>query len=492
MTGRLAPPRADLATGAALRRLFDEAGYTADRIQERLGTGDRALAEGPERPVHLRRLGDADALAVLVRVLMLDTVVPRAVAADRLSEEGLSLLERTGLVMSDGDEVDGTVRVVPHEHLLVASDRFSAGHPDHVAAVHGPSATLAHLTVRRPVGRALDVGTGNGIQALLASAHADHVVATDLNERAVAFAAFNASINRIENIEFRTGSFFEPAADETFDLVVSNPPYVISPESEFLFRDSGLPRDTVSESVVRDLPAHVAEGGFGSVMISWIPEQSDDTARPVSWLDGSGCDVLLVHTTTDPILDVASLWNRDSRSDPARYAAAVERWLEYFAANDITHIAFGCIVVRKRAPSAGLRNWARAIRMPGRRLETAGAQIERIFAAHDFLTGLTDPRELLEERLRVNDQVVVDQQLALVDGGWTVRESSIAITSGMRFSAGLDQLTSALVLGLDGSVTLRDALTRVGGSQSQEELEQVGVRVATAMLEAAFLERAST
>ena len=123
-----------------------------------------------------------------------------------------------------------------------------------------PSNTLANLTVRRPVARALDVGTGNGIQALLASRHAEHVVATDVNERALAFARFNLALNGVSNVELRQGSFLEPVEGERFDLVVANPPYVISPESSFVFRDSGLGRDRVSELVVRGR-ARPARGG---------------------------------------------------------------------------------------------------------------------------------------------------------------------------------------------------------------------------------------
>src|SRR6476646_7770124 len=109
--------------------------------------------------------------------------------------------------------VRALARIVPHDELLIASDRRVAHgepeQPDHVAGVHGPSLTLSHLTVRRPVERALDMGTGSGVQAILASRHSDHVVATDLNERALNFAAFNAVLNGVENVEFRTGSFFE-------------------------------------------------------------------------------------------------------------------------------------------------------------------------------------------------------------------------------------------------------------------------------------------
>ena len=64
--------------------------------------------------------------------------------------------------------------------------------------------------MRRPGEAALDLGTGCGIQALLAAKHAERVVATDVNPRALGFAAFNAALNGIETIELRDGSGFDP------------------------------------------------------------------------------------------------------------------------------------------------------------------------------------------------------------------------------------------------------------------------------------------
>src|SRR5581483_8369941 len=81
---------------------------------------------------------------------------------------------------------------------------------------------LASLTPRRRVARALDVGTGNGAQALLAARHSGHVVATNVTERALAFTRTNAALNGIENVETRAGSLFEPVAGETFDLITCN------------------------------------------------------------------------------------------------------------------------------------------------------------------------------------------------------------------------------------------------------------------------------
>ena len=68
--GRPDPPHAASPRRALeLARLLREAGYEPQRIQQRLATGDQLLARSPELPSYLRRLGDADELAVLLRLL---------------------------------------------------------------------------------------------------------------------------------------------------------------------------------------------------------------------------------------------------------------------------------------------------------------------------------------------------------------------------------------------------------------------------------------
>jgi SAM-dependent methyltransferase len=487
------PPQfEDAETAAAARRIFDDAGYTAEQIQARLGTEARSLAQTPDRPVYLRRVGEQDALAVLLRMLLLDVPVARELATERLGADALALLEHVGLVAAVGPEhVDGTARVVPHEHILIASDRFADSHADHVAAVHRPSATLAHLTIRQPVARALDVGTGNGIQALLAASHAERVVATDINERALEFAAFNAALNGIVNIELRTGSFFEPVAGEEFELLVANPPYVISPESSFLFRDGGMPRDLLSEQVVRAVPAHVAEAGFATVMVSWVHEQDEDpTARPASWLDGSGCDAIVLHTGSAAPLEIAAQWNQDVRPDPDEYGTVIDRWVEYFRDEGIRMVGFGAIVLRKRTAASDNPNWVRALRMPLRALGASGVALEQMFEAQDYLTGLDDPSRLLDERLVVSPHVVLEQELQQEQGGWSLREAGVRLTTGMRFAAGLDQVTTTLVYGLDGTKSVREALPEADDTHSVESLAEIGLSVARQMFELGFLTRA--
>src|SRR5699024_5598023 len=108
---------------------------------------------------------------------------------------------------------------------------------DHVLGIGGASLTLAQLTVRTDVARVLDPGTGCGIQALHAARHSGEVVATDVSRRALDFADFNARLAGV-GLDLREGSLFEPVADERFDLVVSNPPFVITPAAAYA---AGLP-----------------------------------------------------------------------------------------------------------------------------------------------------------------------------------------------------------------------------------------------------------
>jgi hypothetical protein len=266
-----------------LRARLAEAGYTTERLEETLG-GGRISFSAADLAVHERRLAPGEPFSALVRLFLLDASLDEDEAAAALGDTA-ALLEAGWLEESDG-LLRATIKLVPHGDLLIASDRDSAGEAgsDWVAGIHPPSVTLAKLTVRRPVERSLDVGTGNGIQALLASRHAQAVVATDVNRRALGFAGLNARLNGVANIELREGWYFAPAEGERFDLVTCNPPYLISPEARYAYRDSGLPGDSVSRSVVEAAPSVLNDGGGRT---SWSAGRIRPTIRGARWGPGS-------------------------------------------------------------------------------------------------------------------------------------------------------------------------------------------------------------
>src|SRR5262249_32817273 len=180
-------------------------------------------------------------------------------------------------------------RILPVGDLFVASDDYPQHDgrddpPDYVAAYTLTSRVCDCLTPRVRGGRALDVGTGSGVQALLAARHATHVVATDINPRALAFTELNAALNGFANIEARLGSLFDSVAGERFDLITCNPPYAVSPENRWAYRDSGLQGDEISRRVMLAAADHLAEGGYATMLASWIgasEEAADD--RPAEW-----------------------------------------------------------------------------------------------------------------------------------------------------------------------------------------------------------------
>ena len=484
--GRPDPPSAESPRAAVeLARLLRNAGYEPHRIQERLATGDQLLARSPELPSYLRRLGDADELAVLLRLFVLGVPVTRARLDELVGAELQARLAGAGLLVQDAEVVHGSARLVPHDELLIASDHAGAGeaHADHVPGVHRPSVALAHLTVRGQGERALDLCTGNGIQAILLAAHAERVVATDVNERALAYAAFNAALNGVGNVETRAGSFFEPVEGEQFDLVVANPPYVVSPETTYLFRDGGMSGDAVSEHVVRATPAALAPGAFACVLIAWALDPDDPAERPRAWLEGSGCDGFLLHTSTDDPIETATVWNRELLDRPEDYAAALDRWLAYYRELGIEQVGYACLVLRKRVD--GRNGWLEAQQLPRAALRPAGRHVRKLFETHDRLSAIDSDTVLLDRRLRVADDAVVTQETRFAGGGWRSENLTLRLENGLPFSAELDPSTARMIRELDGSRTLDEALT---AALDSDATTATGLSLARRMLEIGFLE----
>jgi SAM-dependent methyltransferase len=470
---------------AALAELLRRAEYTAPTIQQVLGSEESEfLARSATLPAHVRRLESSPLPAApLVRLFVLSLRADRAAVDDASAPLGAAGLQRLGLVRVEEDEVVPLVRIVPHDELLIASDPIGgqAG-ASFVPGVHRPSATLAHLTVRRPVRRALDVGTGNGVQAILAAQHAEHVVATDVNPRALRFAEFNARLNGRDNVECRLGSFLEPVAGERFELVVSNPPYVVSPESELVFRDSGMGRDRVSEELVRGLPSHLEEGAFATVMVSWIQPGADETAAPAAWLDGSGCDAWILHSATDDPLATAAAWNRSADS-PEEYAERIDRWVDYYRREGIEALGYGAIVLRKRRGE----NWIRSAQIPAGRLAPASAHLQRLFDGQDHLAGT---RDVLDASYAFAERCTLDQQLGVTPHGWRARAVTLALEDGLGFRAGLDEVTARIVGMIAPDRTVREGADAVAAELGapRDEVRAAAADLVRKLVELGFLE----
>ena len=79
------------------------------------------------------------------------------------------------------------------------------------------------------------------MQAFLATRHAETVTGTDINPRALDLAAFGAALNGLHTLAWREGSLLEPVGEEMFDLITMNPPFIISPDNNYMWRDAAQP-----------------------------------------------------------------------------------------------------------------------------------------------------------------------------------------------------------------------------------------------------------
>lgn len=432
------PLSTDPALLDALRTDLASAGYTVAGIEDLLGPVASAALHREEPVPALRVTASADdePLAALVRLFVLGVDVPRRAVGRALDHLGVDGAATLGLLRAAGAAADDPVRAAVDLRPLSAQDaagpvdwwlasdlgELATGHAlrtDHVLGVGGASTTLAQVTVRDPRDSVLDLGTGCGIQALHASRHARAVVGTDISARALGFARFNAALAGLgpERVELRRGSMLEPVAGRRFDLVVSNPPFVITPRAPgvpaYEYRDGGRAGD----AVVRDLVTGVADvlepGGVAQLLGNWeVPAGQRWDERVGGWLDASGLDAWVVQREVQDPAEYAETWIRDGGltpdRDPDAWRAQYAAWLDDFATRDVEAVGFGILTLRR--PAHGGPTLRRLEEVTGTVRQPLGGHLAASLAAHDWLVA-HDDAALAAVRLTVAPDVTEERYL---------------------------------------------------------------------------------
>jgi methylase of polypeptide subunit release factors len=473
-----------------LRALLEAHHFAGPEATAALGAPIGSEHRPDDLPLYLRRLASPRPLHTLIKLFGLHAAVPDAEARSAFAPLSMEELAALGLVERADGHVRPLVALAVVAGLILARDRPDpvtfAVQPDHVLGVSPPALLLAHLTVRRAGGRVLDLGCGGGVQALLAARHAEFVVGTDLNPRALRFARFNARLNGVRNVEWREGDLYAPVAGERFDLVVSNPPYVVSPESWLLFRDGGGAGDGICARIVAGLGSHLAEGGFATVLANWaLGEGEAWSLRPRRWVEGTGCDAWILRSETQDALTYAAVWTRGPEA--SGYDDALERWRAHYEALGIRSLVMGALVLRKRSAHA---SWVRADELPATPDRDTSAALERVFAGEDRLREIATNAALLEEVLRVAEPLRLRQTVAFREGTPQVQEAELSLADGLPLRGGADAGTIRLVQLCDGRRRLREVVAEMARSAGTDvaSLTEPTLAVARRLVALGFLE----
>jgi methylase of polypeptide subunit release factors len=493
-------PLLDLPGLDALRSAL--APYTVDGVHDLLGLVGQAAHQRGDLAGVARLLPGDDRLADLARLFLLgDEVDERSV---RAALHPLDLEAATALLERSAGVVRARLEIRPYADAdsavpwWVVSDFGSDVRPgpladDHVLGIGAASLTLAQAVLRRPAQRALDIGTGCGVQALHLAEHSQSVVATDISARALRMAATTAALSG-QQWDLRAGSLLEPVVGDQFDLVVANPPFVVSPglragSGGYDYRDSGLAGDAVSAVLLREVASVLAPDGTASLLVNWIiPDDGDWAGRVGGWVAGTGCDAWIwQREVVDPGTYV-TLWLRDAGELPGsvRWARRYAAWLDWFDASGIVAVGMGLATLQRtdrRDPRIVCEDVPQAVASP------AGTHIGGWFERQKWLAG-RDDQALLSARLRVADGVVRTRHDLPSAAGWRTELEQLRQSGGMRWEIEVDEAVAGLVAACDGAVPLAVALAVLASALDAglEELAASLLPVVRDLVSRGFLE----
>ena len=385
------PPVVTPEQATSLRADLSESGWGVEAVTTLLGEAADAALRREIRLPALRSVRaslaagtDSSPVAVLTALFMLGEPVLATALDAALPRTGAAGAAGIGLV-GEPDEagyVRARVDLRPHEAVddageirwWVASDlgELVTGRalaPDHVLGIGGAGLTLAGLTPRTRVRSALDLGCGCGIQTLYLLRHAEHVVATDISERALSFTAFNAALAGVcvtgdpdagsggggGRLELLQGSLLEPVAGRRFDLIASNPPFVLTPPA---VREAGLPlmeyRDAggpILPVLVAGLREHLEPGAAAVMLGNWEHRGADSWREAVATWIPEGLDGWVIEREVQDPVEYATMWLRDGgltlERDAEGFDAALGAWIDDFEVRGVQGVGFGYLIVHR-------------------------------------------------------------------------------------------------------------------------------------------------
>jgi hypothetical protein len=242
--------------------------------------------------------------------------------------------------------------------------------------------------------------------------------------------------------------------------------------------------------VVEQSAAHLTDGGFAAVQVSWLAsDERTADERVLAWVDATGCESWILPTMGMDTLDHAAEWNAHLAHDPEALEEALGDWAAYFDKLGMHWVSEGVVILRRDDGGAPT---VRVDPVDADDVEEASEQVIRAFDARKRLHGLAGGA-LLDARVSPAVAVRLEQELEPDDGGSEVVESRVELVEGTKHvletsSDGIDVVTALEARTPLGEVIARTADELGLGQQETTRLRREGVRLTRELLELGALD----
>lgn len=475
-----------------VRDFLKEAGY--DEANLRRGGYLKVVLSSRLRnlPRFLDRTREPNCLNTLLRWFWLG--VPQNAECARLLPEWFTEVALSvGLLRQTGDSLVAAVMLYPCRDFLAVCDHFTrlgSPDPDFVLWPNPTSELVTRFTVRRPSRVTLDMGTGNAVQALAATGHSDHVIATDLNLRAINYAKFAAALNGLHNIECLAGDGFAPVAGRKFDLIVFNPPFFIGPAQHHVFCDNPMDLDQFCRRFVKEAPAYLEEGGYFQVICEWAQVRGQAWHERVSeWVDGTGCDAWIVKAHTEDPADYAQHQLSATVDSPDQdlnsYTESYNDYMGYYRERNVEAIHGGIIAMRRRSG----QNWRVIDEFSELPKDAFGESVLATFSAQDFLRARPADDQLLSKKLTLSPACRLQRLYEPTDGQWRSSSLTLQMTKGFPFCVTVAPALAELLSACDGSRAAGELIQALAQQVDapQEKVQAECLEIIRKLLERSFV-----
>lgn len=416
--------------------------------------------------------------ANFLKLFVQEGVVTQEQAEQIFTNTGLERALETGFVTQDQNLVYAAVAITLYEGLYIVSDledhmRREPTAYEHVMGVGGATKSLLGAVLgavpHERVSRSLDLGTGNGVIALRLAAISDEVVASDVSLRALEFARFNAALNAISNVVFVVSDLFEAFAEQKFDLIVSNPPFVISPEDQTSrqYRSSAASGDDFMHKLISEAPTHLNEGGVFVALGNW--EREPEQLVGGAWW--------IIERGTQTPEEYVATWLRDGGVKPgaANYEELRAKWLADFALRQTSEITYGYILMRKQAVEFKRRELLQM------RLENFGETWREIFDSVTYIQG----RDVLSEVFERDESVY--EIRTMIPGTEQIIALNMIRQRGIERNETVSSLVAAVVGACTGEMTLGEIARGLGVLWESPDIDNEITQILPELIWAGFL-----